>query len=54
MAVETRGLIRKYVALVLVYSSGSDGSLDAWGRDESWLFLAIWMWKIPVLTHQNA
>lgn len=54
MAADTRELIKKYVAGCLVYSSGSDGSLDSWGCDESWLFSAIWMWKIPVLTHQNA
>lgn len=53
MAADTRELIKKYVAGGLVYSSRSDGSLDSWGCDESWLFLAIWMWKIPVLTHQN-
>lgn len=48
MAADTRELIKKHVAVGLVYSSGSDGSLDAWGCDESRLFLAIWMWKIPV------
>lgn len=31
MAADTRELIKKYVAVGLVYSSGSDGSLDALG-----------------------